>query len=317
MTETAIAARIIDAHHHLWNPDSAEPDIGYVWLKKIGQLKPFGDPTPIQRDYLLDEFLGETSSFHLTGSVHVQSDGAIPDPVAETRFIQSISDEAGFPVAIVGFVNLAAEDAGEVIARHLESPNFRGVRQILSRLESRPEISFAGEEYLDNPVWRRNYALLSDHNLSFDLQCYPEQMATFADFARDHPGIPVIIDHAGSPYDQSPEGLAKWREGMTRLAELPNTSVKLCGFGMFETGWNARSILPLVRHVGEVFGPSRTLFGSNFPVDKLMRTYEAMLADLWGMHAGYDEAVRSAVFHDNAARLYRMDQLRCFASDRT
>lgn len=307
---------LVDAHHHLWNPVSAEPDVGYIWLKNIGAMKPFGDPTPIQRDYLLEEFRGESSVQGLAGSVHVQCDGAIADPVAETRFIQSISDTSGFPIAIVGFVDLARDDAGEVIDRHMESHNFRGLRQILSRLEGRRDISFAVEEYLDSPLWRRNYSSLAAHGLTFDLQCYPEQMAAFAEFASDHRDIPVVIDHAGSPYDQSPQGLALWRDGMTRLAALPNTSVKLSGFGMFDANWNAESIRPLVEHIDTVFGPHRTLFGSNFPVDRLMRSYDDILADLMGLYAAHTASDRAAVFGGNAVRIYRMDQLAGFSSER-
>jgi len=39
--------RFIDAHHHLWIPESTQPDLGYRWLRDIGAMKPFGDPTPI------------------------------------------------------------------------------------------------------------------------------------------------------------------------------------------------------------------------------------------------------------------------------
>ena len=47
---TAAPAPFIDAHHHLWEPYTLE----YGWLRDIGSPKPFGDPTPIQRDYTKD-----------------------------------------------------------------------------------------------------------------------------------------------------------------------------------------------------------------------------------------------------------------------
>ena len=86
--------KIIDAHHHLWAPQTPALDVGYVWLKDIGAPKPFGDPTPIQRDYLLDEFLSEATPDRLAGSVHLQCDPKIPDPVAETARVRGFGRKA-------------------------------------------------------------------------------------------------------------------------------------------------------------------------------------------------------------------------------
>ena len=214
---------------------------------------------------------------------------------------------AGHPLAIVGFADLTAESAEDVIERHrAASRSFRGVRQILSRLEDRPEISFAGLDYLKHKGWRKRFALLAEHDLSFDLQCYPEQMSEAAAFLADHPDIPVIIDHAGSPWDQSEDGLKRWRDGLTALADLPQASIKLCGFGMFDRHWNAQSIRSLFEIIERLFGYQRMQFASNFPVDKLMRSYGDLLADMDALTANADESERHAFFAGNARRIYRL-----------
>ena len=298
--------KIVDAHHHLWNPASRDPDIGYVWLGKIGAPKPFGDPTAIQRDYLLDEFLCEQSVRPLAASVHVQADGAIPEPRLETHFVQRMSNAGNFPIAIVGCVDLSREDAGDVLQSHMPSANFRGVRQILSRLDFRPDISFASKHYIRDSHWRKAFGLLAEHGLSFDLQLYPEQMEEAAEFLRDFPDIPIIVDHAGSPYDQSRSGLEIWRANIEKLASLSNVNVKLCGFGMYDRVWTARSIKPITDTLLDLFGADRLMFASNFPVDKLMRTYAELLTDLIAnlSHLSADDF--SAIFHDNARRVYRI-----------
>jgi len=74
--------KLFDAHHHLWIPEKEAPAIGYGWLKDIGAIKPFGDPTPIQRNYEWAEYSAESHDHELVGSVYVQVDGAIGDPVA-------------------------------------------------------------------------------------------------------------------------------------------------------------------------------------------------------------------------------------------
>ena len=297
--------QIIDSHHHLWNPASRDPDVGYVWLRNIGAPKPFGDPTPIQRDYLYPEFRAECSD--LVASVHVQADGAIADPVLETAFIQSIGEQQQAALAIVAFVDLARPDAEAVIQRHCQFSSVRGVRQIISRLDAHPELSFAPEHYLRNKLWQSNFALLEKYQLSFDLQLYPQQMADAYYFLSDFPNTAIIIDHAGSPYDQSPEGLGIWQRGLQHLAQLPNCAIKLSGFGMYDHHWHSRSLATIVPTINDLFGPERTMFGSNYPVEKLAQPYAHLIEQLSSFYP--DAAERQAVFRDSAARYYRLSEL--------
>ena len=298
---------LVDAHHHLWIPERREPDLGYGWLRDVGAPKPFGDPTPIQRDYLWAEYAAESDAHRLVGSVHVQTDGALPDPVAETAWVQSVFDRTGLPHAIVGLVDLAAPDLDATLAAHARHRDFRGVRQIVSRLDDRPELSFAPRHLLRDAAWRAGYARLSAHALSFDLQCYPEQMGEVADFLAEHPATPVVLDHAGSPHDGSEAGRRRWREGVDRLAALEHVAVKLSGFGMFDAAWTADSVRALVDHLLDAFGPERVLWGSNFPVERLARTFDEVVAGVRGACDSLDEGACRGVFVDNAARVYRLE----------
>lgn len=297
---------IIDAHHHLWLPESDPAQVGYVWLKKIGAMKPFGDPTPIQRDYSVDEFKAESKQYQLIGSVHVQADGAIPDPVRESEWLEMVAEQCGLPTAHVGFLDLSADTAQAQLERYVKLPRFRGIRQILSKLDARPEISFAGKHYVRDPQWRAQFGLLAEHQLRFDLQLYPEQMAEVAAFLADYPTVTVIIDHAGSPYDQSAKGLQQWQAGLSELAALPQCSIKLSGFGMFDKHWSSDRIQPLFEAMLDLFGAERLLFGSNFPVDKLMCSYDQVVSNLITCteQAGLNQKQIDTIFVDNAKRIY-------------
>ncbi len=35
--------------------------------------------------------------------------------------------------------------------------------------------------------------------------------------ARDHPGVMVMVDHCGVPYERDPESMRVWREGGLQL----------------------------------------------------------------------------------------------------
>ena len=295
--------RIVDAHHHLWDPVSKGSGVAYSWLHDIGAPKPFGDPTPIQRDYLAPEYLAE-SAHEIAGTVHVQADGGIADPVSETVWLDRVADESGIPGAIVGFVDLATDGAARTIERHVRaSPRFRGVRQIIARTAGRPEISFAARELLEDATWRANYAELARFGLSFDLQLHPAQMEGAVAFLANHADVPVVIDHAGSPHDQSPGGLERWARGMRRLAELPHAHAKLSGLGMFDAAWTERTARPIVETILDAFGSERTMFGSNFPVDKLFAPYDAAVDRLRAVVPAED---RDGVFRTTATAFYRL-----------
>lgn len=295
---------LVDAHHHLWIPEQTDPDPGYVWLRDIGSMKPFGDPTAIQRDYEWPEFLSESEQHRLIASVYLQVDGAIGDPVAETAWVDSVFEKTGMPHGIVGFANLASDNAVDIIEKQNRYSRFKGVRQILSRLDDQPSLCFAGSHLLHDAQWRDNFASLASLDLRFDLQLYPEQMAEAAEFLAQHPNVPVIVDHAGSPHDQTPKGLKVWQQGVSLLAELPRVSMKLCGFGMFDQQWSATSIKPLVSVLLEQYGTERLLFASNFPVDKLMSDYDALVGNVQEALMGVDPVGQQAIFKDNALRVY-------------
>lgn len=299
-----MSMKLLDAHHHLWDLQALD----YVWLKQLGVPKPFGDPTPIQKDYLTQHFQNDVSEavdVKLVGSVHIQVDGALPDPVTETSWLSSLSP-SGIPSAIIGFVDLTREDAEAVLNNHLSFPEFRGVRQIIGMIEQRPNISFTKEHLLRNPRWQENFALLEKHQLSFDIQLYPEQMKEAAEFLGGFPKVPIVIDHAGSPYDQTDAGLKLWREGLSALAKLPNIHIKLSGFGMYDSDWSSESSLVLFQTILELFGAHRIMWGSNFPVDSLMKSYSFCVTQMLNWISPLSPEEQGLIAAETAIKFYRV-----------
>lgn len=294
----------IDAHHHVWAPES-RADIGYGWLRDIGAAKPFGDPTPIQRDYLMEEFLAE-APMRPNASVHVQTDGTLPDPVAETRFVQAEADRVGCDVKIVALVDLRDADLAETLARHGESFDFCGVRQIVARLDHRPELSFAPVNFLTDSQWVTGLRRLEDNELSFDLQMYPEQAEDALEALSATPALRVIIDHALCPYDPTDEGFERWSKAVAMMARRPNTYMKLSGWGMYWADWAAHGSDIIGRYIDVIlaeFGASRVMWGSNYPVEKLATSYETCL-EVVARHLRPED--RGAVFNHTVSDAYWM-----------
>ena len=299
----ALPSGYIDAHHHIWAPETRGAEIGYGWLRDIGAAKPFGDPTPIQRDYLMAEFLNEAST-RPRASVHVQTDGALPDPVAETAFVQAEADAAGHAVAIIGLADLSAPGLGDLLARHGSYPGFRGVRQIVARLEGNPGLSFAPRDFLADAQWREGLKRIEGLGLSFDLQLYPEQAGAAYEALAATPDLTVIIDHALSPHDASPAGFARWKEAVAMMAARPRTCIKLSGFGMFRPDWaETGAFAPHIAHILAEFGAARVMWGSNYPVEKLAARYETCLKAVADQVSDRDH---ENVFYRSATNTYSL-----------
>jgi len=297
--------QIIDAHHHLWNLEKHD----HPWLKPDA-AHPAGDLTPICRNYQLDDFLTDARQQSLVKSVHLQAGISLPESVEETAWLQTIADDpasGGFPHAIVAFADFPDPMVEAVLERQAAHRNLRGIRYILNYEPGEPLYCAAERgDWLTDPDWRRGYALLAKYDLSFDLQIFWHQMGDALDLARAFPEIQMILNHTGMPRKCDADYVAHWRQAMRQLAEAPNVATKISGLGMYYPDWTAEVIRPFVIDTIDVFGIDRCMFASNFPVDKLSSGYDQIWQAFDQLTADFGAEERQKLFHDNAARFYRL-----------
>jgi predicted TIM-barrel fold metal-dependent hydrolase len=302
--DVEISERFVDAHQHFWDL-GANP---YPWLQ--GETVPdfrYGDYSALKRDYLPADLARDTHGFAPARTVHIEAEWARADPVAETRWLSQLAQVHGRPSAIVAHAALDRDDAAEVLAAHAAFPLVRGIRHkpVTSASATQAARGLAGS--MDDARWRRGYALLQPHGLSFDLQAPWWNLDQAADLARDFPRTTLILNHTGLPVDRSESGLAGWRRALETLAAQPNTAVKISGLGQRGKPWTPADNVPVIRDAIAIFGAARCLFASNFPVDSLVADYGTILAGFRGAIADRLAVERRALLHDNAVRLYRLD----------
>jgi len=113
---------------------------------------------------------------------------------------------------------------------------------------------------------------------------------------------------------------AAWRAGIAAVAACPNITLKLGGLGMPRMGfdWHTRAVpigsealaedmSPWMHYCIEQFGPERCMFESNFPPDKVSFSYNVMYNAFKRLSRAYSPSERAAMFHDTAAKVYRID----------
>jgi predicted TIM-barrel fold metal-dependent hydrolase len=293
---------IIDPHHHLFDLEHGK----YPWLQGPMLDRVFGDYSAIRRSYLLDDFLADIRNQNVVKTVHLQVEYDHNDPVAETRWLQGIADAHGYPHGIVAFADLASPNAQAVIEEHCQYSNVRGIRQCLNFHRDPVKTFIDNPHLMSEPQWRRGYTLLKQFDLSFDLQLYYTQMEEALALSRQFPDTMMVLNHTGMPVDRSPEEIDAWKKNMTSLASADNVSCKISGLGMGDWQWTVSSIRPFVLHAIEAFGVGRCMFASNFPVDKLFSSYDAVFDAFKDITKDFSIHERQALFHNNAKRIYRL-----------
>ena len=313
---------IVDPHHHLW--DHRQPR------------------------YLLDDLLADTGAGHrVVQTVFIEcgwsydrgGDDPVLAPVGETAQVAAVAGESerrgGSVIAgIVGHADLGqGAEAGRALDALAEAGGgrFVGIRHATAqhgddrvrnhRIEPPPGV-------MGEATWRAGFAELARRGLTYDAWLYHPQIPELTALAAAFPDTTIVADHLGGPLGVGPfegrrdEVLAECRASLAELARQPNVALKLGGIGMpiMGGGWEQRERPPTSEELADAWGPhlrwcidtfgaERSMFESNFPVDKesvpytvLWNAFQRVAAD-----AGASEAERAALFAGTARRVYGLD----------
>ena len=274
---------IIDAHLHVWDAHAHY----YPWLSDRPVPFRYGDYSALPRRYLVDDYRRDAGAWPVEGGVYVEAEWDRRDPVGEMDFIAGVRDAGGFPTVAIGQAWLDREDCAAVLESHAARPFVRGVRH-------KPQ---PGQ--MDDGRWRSGYRRLAPLGLHFELQAPFAQMSEATRLARDFPDTTIVVNHAGLP---PVSGLSTWRAAMGEVAACPNVAVKVSGLGSLDAAARREVTLTLI----DQFGARRAMFASNYPVDSLRDTFDAIWRTFDGTTRGFAESERRDLFHDNAMRIYRM-----------
>ena len=284
----------VDSHIHFW--DFQHPDLRYEQYEGDFVHPQLGERFMelAQSNYLVDDYIVETRNSNVIKAVHVQAAIGIEDPVKETEWLQQAAGRTGFPQGIIAHASLKDPDVAEVLERHCEYPNMRGVRD------------FSTGDYLVDPAFHRGYALLDKFNLIASLDVKWPDMQKERDLAIKFPNTRLVLDHAGFPTERTVEYFQNWQSGIRILAEAENVVCKISGLGMCDWDWTVDSIRPWVMYCIETFGIERCIFATNWPVDKLFSDYDTVINAYSEIISEFSEDEQVAMFSRNAEELYRI-----------
>lgn len=313
---------MIDSHQHFWQISRDDCE----W--------PGADLPALHRDFLPEHYAAAVSGLALEGSVLVQSQTCDSD----TDFLLRIADTEPTVRAVVGWVDLTSNRAGERLRQLREHPKFRGIRPMLQAIER--------DDWILGRECDAALASAQQLGLRFDALIQPRHLPIIAELARRYPELDIVLDHAAKP-DIARGAFAQWAEDILALAEHGNVSCKLSGLPTQVTPeqysqeqqpqeqWPQEQrpqeqrlheqrpqeqyagdeiFLPYVAHLFRAFGVTRLMWGSDWPVctlrTSLVEWYERS-ARLLARCAGDDTAAdaRQKIFSGNAKHFYQLDGL--------
>ena len=160
-------------------------------------------------------------------------------------------------------------------------------------------------DLMPNNKWRDGLSLFEKYNLSFDLQIWPWQLTESHDVVSNFPNILFIMNHTGMPLVDDMKHIKTWSEGMKKLASFDNVVVKLSGFSMSSDDLDG-IIKEAILETIDTFGVDRSMFASNFPVDKKGIEFTKLWNFFDRITSHFSESERNKLFVENSEKYYRI-----------
>jgi L-fuconolactonase len=245
---------MLDCHQHFWRYDATQ----YAWID--------GTMAALKRDFLPGDLAPLMHAKGVTGTIAVQA----RQDETETAWLLDLAAQHPFIRGVVGWVDLQAPDAECRVERLAATPRLLGVRHVV-------QAEAAG--FLHRPAFRRGVAAVERCDLVYDILIYARQLPEAVRFASEFTRQRFVLDHLGKP-DVRGGGLQEWQRRLQELAALPHVWCKLSGL-VTEADWRTwtpAQLRPYLDAALDAFGPSRLMFGSDWPVCTVAATYHQVVA---------------------------------------
>lgn len=232
---------VVDSHLHLWDLTRG----GYAWLTP--------DLGSVCRSYLPSDASAELSAASISRAVLVQADNTRDD----TNYMLLVAESEPWVAGVVGWLPLDDHHATmSELDRLADHHVFKGARQIAAE----PSLAASKDT-------RRSLTALADRGYSLDVaDSWPDLFRIAIQLSRQIPELTVVIDHLGKPPGPGSGEFDIWRAAMTDAAESPNVFMKVSGLTLPGLAFEHASLAPIWDVALEEFGPSRLMYGGDWPI---------------------------------------------------
>lgn len=274
---------LIDAHHHLWRYN----DRDYGWMSN--------DMIALRQNYLLPELEQVTRASGVTGTIAVQA----RQTLEETESLLQMAAANPLLQGVVGWVPLIAPNVADDLDRFAADPRLKGVRHVLHDEQD--------DFYMLRDDFNRGVSLLASRGLAYDILIFEKHLPQTLTFVDRHPNQIFVVDHVAKPKIRAGE-LSPWQKNLAELARRENVYCKISGMATEAdwTAWTQEQLRPYFDAVLQAFGPSRLMFGSDWPVLTLAGSYQRWVETFRWFIADLSPHEQEQIGRGTAIRAYRL-----------
>ncbi|PWJ11748.1 amidohydrolase family protein [Jannaschia seohaensis] len=279
--------RLIDTHHHFWDPATAD----YPWMTD--------DLAVIRRKFSPDDLRPRIAEVGVTDTILVQTRSSYEESL---EFLE-IADATDFVAGVVAWVDLTSQSVADDLQRLKDSKG--GAYLVGIRHQVHDE---------EDPNWllradvRRGLAAVARHDLVYDLLLRPRELPAAIKTVQAMPETRWVLDHIAKPEIAS-GGWEPWASDLRALAEASsNCWVKLSGMVTEAdwTAWTADDLAPYLNHVVDCFGAGRCMLGSDWPVCLLAAPYDRVMTTAVQLIAELAEPAQRQIRSETAIAAYKL-----------
>ncbi|HWX65325.1 MAG TPA: amidohydrolase family protein [Rhodanobacter sp.] len=272
----------IDAHQHFWRYRATD----FPWMNAGMAM--------LQRDWLPGDLRPLLDAQGVDACIAVQARSAED----ETDFLLALADTHPWIAAVVGWVDLRADDLEQRLARWHGTDRLAGFRHLL---QDEPDV----HGFVTDAMFNRGVATLQAQGKVYEVLLRAPQLPLAPAFCARHDHHWLVLDHLGKPAIGG-AGDAAWRASLRELAAMPHVACKLSGL-VTEVAGGTLDDAVLHRYLDaalELFGAQRLMIGSDWPVCLLRATYPQVhgIVTRWAARLG--ESEQQALYGGTAARCY-------------
>lgn len=272
----------VDSHQHFWQLSRGD----YDWLTPELDI--------LYRDCLPTELSPLLAESQVNQTILVQAAAT----TAETEFMLQLAAENDFVAGVVGWVDMTSDNAVSDIEKFSQNPYFKGIRPMLQDIDD--------VNWVLQPKLAPIFELLIAKNLTFDALVLPKHLDALYQLLTRYPALNVVIDHGAKP-NISDGSNPEWFEKIALIAAQTSAVCKLSGL-VTEAGNNPQlaQLQPYMAHLLQCFGPTRLMWGSDWPVLDLSSNYKSWLEQAEDFFKPLTCSEQQSIWAGTATNFYRL-----------
>lgn len=242
----------IDTHTHFYDPTRKQ---GVPW-------PPVGE-TVLYKPHYPREFQMLTQPHRVVGTVVVEASPWLED----NQWILDLAKDDPFIVGFIGNLELGKPEFAANLQRFGANPLFRGLR-----VNARALAQGLGQAAFEKDLQR-----LGEREYALDVLGNAALLPDVVRVAKLAPGLRIVIDHL--PFGEWDKDVAAMERALAEIAQTRNVYAKVSNVVRRVDGKvveTPESYRPALDVLWKLFGASRLIFGSNWPVSNRVAPYSTL-----------------------------------------